>query len=502
MMYFLAAVTLTLSHVHKQYGGRTVLDDVSLALEPGRIRALVGENGAGKSTLVQIACGMVPPDGGSITFDARPVTGWSAREATRAGLGVVHQHFTLVETFTVADNVVLGREPRRGPFGLFVDRERARERVRALGEKYGLVIDPDRRVESLSVGERQRVELLRVLDAGARCILFDEPTAVLSPSEVRGLLEIMRSLAKSGAALLFISHKLDEVFAIADDITVLRRGKIVLDARTDAVSKEHVTSAVVGGAVPELRRARTPSEATVALAVTALECNGVRSVSLSVRKGEVLGIAGVEGNGQRPLLEAIAGVLPIHSGTVVIDGHDCTRASALERRRAGLGFVPEDREHSGLCGPLSIAENLSLGEPAMASGDGVLSATKLRAHATRVIERYDIRPTDPDTKVQSLSGGNAQKVLVARELERPLKVLLLAQPTRGVDIGAATAIRQRVLDARDQGLAVLLVASELDELRALSDRIAVMFRGQIVAEMPAHQASDERLGPWMIGAGS
>jgi simple sugar transport system ATP-binding protein len=276
----------------------------------------------------------------------------------------------------------------------------------------------------------------------------------------------------------------------------------VLDERRDALTRERVTSAVVGGEVPELRSARAPSEAAVALAVTALECDGVRSLSLSVRRGEVLGIAGVEGNGQRALLEAIAGISTIRTGTVAIDGRDCTHSSALERRRAGLGFVPEDREHTGLCGPLSIAENLYLGDPAAAVGDAVVSAAELRAHAARVIERYDIRPSDADIAVQSLSGGNAQKVLVARELERPLKALLLAQPTRGVDIGAATAIRQHVLDAREKGLAVLLVSSELDELRALSDRVAVMFRGQIVTEMPAHEASDERLGPWMIGANS
>lgn len=494
------APSLQLSRVHKQYGGRSVLDDVTLTLEPGRIRALVGENGAGKSTLVKIACGMVAPDQGALSFDSRQVTGWSAKDATHAGLGVVHQHFTLVETLTVADNVVLGREPRRGPLGLLVDRDKARERVRSLGEKHGLVIDPDRRIESLSVGERQRVELLRVLDTGAKCVLFDEPTAVLSPSEVHGLLEVMRSLAKSGAALLFISHKLDEVFAIADDVTVLRRGKVVLDERRDALSKERVTSAVVGGEVPSLRSERAQRDGAVALSVEGLECDGVRSLSLSVRSGEVLGIAGVEGNGQRALFEAIAGIAPIHRGTIAIEGRDCTVSSALDRRRAGLGFVPEDREHTGLCGPLSIAENLFLGDPAAATGDAALSLAELRANARRVIERYDIRPEDPDIAVHSLSGGNAQKVLVARELERPLKVLLLAQPTRGVDIGAATAIRQHVLDAREKGLAVVLVSSELDELRALSDRVAVMFRGALVTEMPARDASDEELGPWMIGA--
>ncbi len=494
-------MTLSLSRVHKRYGPRAVLEDASLSLEPGRIRALVGENGAGKSTLVKIACGMLAPDEGALRFEQRAVTGWSAREATAAGLGVVHQHFTLVETLTVADNVVLGREPRRGPFGLLVDRDNARARVRLLGEKHGLVIDPDRRIESLSVGERQRVELLRVLDGGARCVLLDEPTAVLSPAEVRGLLDVLRSLAKSGAALLFISHKLDEVFAIADDVTVLRRGRVVLDAKASELSRDDVAKAVVGGDVPTLRSARvSEAEARVALRVDGLVCDGVDELSLSVRRGEVLGIAGVEGNGQRALFEAIAGVRAAQRGTITLGDRDATQDNALERRRAGLGFVPEDRENTGLCAALSIAENLCLGDPATATGDGALSARKLREDALRVIERYDIRPADPEAPVRSLSGGNAQKVLVARELERPLEALLLAQPTRGVDIGAATAIRQHVLDARDRGLAVVLVSSELDELRALSDRVAVIFRGKLVTEMPVHEATDERLGPWMIGA--
>lgn len=494
---------LSLAHVRKAYGSCRVLEDATLALQSGRIRALVGENGAGKSTLVKIAGGLVAPDEGALQWDGAPLSNWSATAATRAGLGVVHQHFTLVDTLTVAENVVLGREPRRGPFGLWVDRDEARARVRSLGEKHGLVIDPDRRVRDLSIGERQRVELLRVLDTGARCLLLDEPTAVLSPTEVHALLDVLRSLAKSGAALLFISHKLDEVFAIADDITVLRKGTVVLDAPREELTREQVARAVVGGEVPTLRERSATSERTsVALSVRELRCEGVESLTFSVRAGEVLGIAGVEGNGQRALFDAIAGTTAIRAGSVLIDARDVSAMGALDRRVAGLGFVPEDREHTGLCGPLSIAENLALGDPAMATGDGVLSVAALRARATKVIDEYDVRPADPDAIVQDLSGGNAQKVLVARELSRPLKVLLLAQPTRGVDLGAATAIRQHVLDAKGRGLAVLLVSSELDELRALSDRVAVMFRGRFVTEMPVEQATDATLGPWMIGARS
>ncbi|MBL8679640.1 MAG: ABC transporter ATP-binding protein [Myxococcales bacterium] len=492
---------LALDRVHKRYGEAKVLDDVTLALVPGRIRALVGENGAGKSTLVKVACGLIAPDQGEVRYDRTTVTGWSASEATQRGVGVVHQHFTLVDTLSVADNVVLGREPRRGPLGLFVDRAAARARVAKLGKEFGLEIDPDRAAGDLAVGERQRVELLRVLDGGARCVLLDEPTAVLSPQEIRSLLDVLRSLARDGAALMFISHKLEEVFAIADDITVLRRGRIVLDAPTKELDRDAVARAVVGGDVPTVSATRTSErDETVALALTDVVCEGLRSVSLELRRGEVLGIAGVEGNGQRALFEAIAGTRPVASGRIALAGSDATRRSTLERRRAGLGYVPEDREQTGLCAALSIAENLALGATDVAEGDAVLSDEALRAKALAVIERYDVRPQDPAALVLTLSGGNAQKILVARELERSLSVLLLAQPTRGVDLGAAAAIRRRVLEARDKGLAVLLVSSELDELRTLSDRVAVMFNGRIVATMPVERATDEALGPLMIGA--
>jgi ABC-type uncharacterized transport system ATPase subunit len=491
---------LELSGIEKRYGGRAALAGVSLALTPGRVRALVGENGAGKSTLVKIACGMTAADAGRIAIDGEPITGWSAARSVRAGVGVVHQHFTLVDTMTVAENVVLGREPRTGPLGLWLDRAAARSRVRACSERYGLRVDPDRVAGELTVGERQRVELLRVLDGGAQCVLLDEPTAVLSPGEVEGLLEIVRALARGGASVLFISHKLEEVFSVADDVTVLRRGQVALDAPREGLSRESVARAVVGGELAPLEvRAVTAKDAR-ALTVDGLACDGVRGVSLSVRPGEILGIAGVEGNGQRPLLEAIAGLAPARSGTITLGERTITDAAPRTRRELGLGYVPEDRGRDGLCADLSIAENLALGDPALARGEALVSHRALRDRARDVIARYDVRPADPDALVRSLSGGNAQKILVARELERPLTVLLLAQPTRGVDLGAASAIRQHLLDARARGLAVLLVSSELDELRALCDRVAVIHRGQLVAEMPVSDARDEVLGPLMIGA--
>ncbi|MDP3276849.1 MAG: ABC transporter ATP-binding protein [Deltaproteobacteria bacterium] len=496
-------MSLTLAHIDKRYGERAVLDDVSLALVPGRIHALVGENGAGKSTLLRIACGLVTQDRGSLTVDHVLKSAWSAQQATALGVGVVHQHFTLVDTMTVAENVVLGREPRRGPWGLWVDRDQARARVIALGKKYKMPLDPDAQVQSLSVGERQRVELMRVLDTGAKCVLLDEPTAVLSPGEIQGLLQIIAELARAGASVLLISHKLDEVFALAQDITVLRRGKVVLAGPLDTVTRDDVAHAVVGGSVKTLTRTAASeqhADKPAALEVKSLEGEGLCAIDLRVARGEIVGIAGVEGNGQRVLFEALAGLRPKVRGRVSLDARAIEDQAPHARRSAGLGFVPEDREITGLFASLSISENLCLGDPGVTHRERQLSRSAMQTHAEQVIARYDVRPALPDALVGTLSGGNAQKILVARELERPLTALLIAQPTRGVDIGAAAAIRQHILDARAKGVGVLLVSSELDELRALCDRVVVMHSGAIVTEMPVEQATDERLGPWMLGA--
>lgn len=498
-------MTFELTDISRSFAERKVLDSVSLRLHAGKICALVGENGAGKSTLVNVACGLVTPSSGTIRVRSKDVTGWSAGEAVAQGVGVVHQHWVLVETMTVSENVVLGREPRTGPLGLFYDRAEADRRVKALAEKYGFSVNPQAKVADLSVGERQRVELLRVLDTGANVLLFDEPTAVLSPMEVQSLLKLLRSLADAGAAVLLISHKLDEVFAIADDIVVLRRGKVVLHQPCSELKPDEVANAMVGGelasvsAQPQVGLDRSKA---AAITVEKLVCKAVKSLSFSIQPGEILGIAGVEGNGQADLLAALAGVENIHSGTVKIgDTVVSTDTSVAQRRLAGLGFVPEDREGAGLCAALSIAENLALGTIEMLGGEALLKQAPLEKYAAQVIEKFDIRPPNPRELVHNLSGGNAQKVLVARELQRPnLVALLLAQPTRGVDIGAALTIHHRVLEAKNNGLAILLVSSSLDELRTLSDRIAVMRDGQFVAEFAVKDASDEKLGPWMVGA--
>jgi simple sugar transport system ATP-binding protein len=493
-----------LTNISQRFADVQVLHSVSLSLQAGKICALVGENGAGKSTLVNIACGLVRPTEGGVWVQAREVTGWTAAEAVRNGVGVVHQHWVLVDTLTVAENVVLGREPRRGPFGIFFDRARAERNVAALAKKYGFTVDSQAIVAELSVGERQRVELLRVLDTGAKVLLFDEPTAVLSPLEIESLLSLLRSLAASGAAILLISHKLAEVFAVADDIVVLRRGKVVLHAGTSTLTPDQVAQAMVGGELDVISRTTDISYdklAPPALMLREAVTDKIRGITLSILPGEILGIAGVEGNGQAELFSAIAGLERLRSGVVMLGDKDVSAWSVADRRRAGLGFVPEDRQGAGLCGELSIAENLALGVTAALSGEAIERTQSQERLARDAIEKFDIRPPNPSQIVHTLSGGNAQKVLIARELGRPdMSVLLLAQPTRGVDLGAAITIRQQILSSKSRAVATLLVSSSLDELRELSDRIVVMRDGALVAEFAAQEATDEALGPWMVGA--
>ncbi len=497
----MTAELFELSHISRSFSAQSVLNDVSLTLRAGKICALVGENGAGKSTVVNVACGLVSADRGTISVRGKDVTGWSPREAVEQGVGVVHQHWVLVDTMTVSENVVLGREPRTGPLGMFFDRKAAEKRVSALAEKYKFTVNPQAKIEDLSVGERQRVELLRVLDAGANVLLFDEPTAVLSPMEIQSLLKLLRGLADEGAAVLLISHKLEEVFSVADDIVVLRRGRVELARPRSELTPEEVAHAMVGGELPTASHTRNEGLGAQSLRVDKLCCPGVVDISFAIRAGEILGIAGVEGNGQAALFAALAGLVRVESGEIKLRDRVLTSLTVAQRREAGLGFVPEDRGGAGLCGALSITENLALGNTELLAGEGILNDAELQLHAQKMIERFDIRPPNPKQSVQTLSGGNAQKVLVARELQRAnLTVLLLAQPTRGVDLGAAATIRQRVLEAKTAGLATLLVSSSLDELRELSDRVVVMRDGHFVAEFAAVDATDEKLGPLMVGA--
>jgi ABC-type uncharacterized transport system ATPase subunit len=494
-------VELSLASISRSYGPARVLDGVSLTLTAGRVVALVGENGAGKSTAIRVASGLAAPDAGEVRADGVALPAGDAAAAIRAGVGVVHQHFMLVPALSVADNVALGAEPRTGPLGLWVDRARVRREVRALSEKHALPVDPDALVSTLSVGERQRVEILKVLYRGARALLLDEPTAVLSPPEVRSLLETVRALARDGAAVLLVSHKLDEVFAVADEIVVLRRGRVVLAKATADTSRTEVAEAVVGTAhVAAASAARAaPDGRTSSLELQEVCADGLGPISLRVAPGEVLGVAGVEGNGQRALAEVIAGLEAARGGHVRVGDVDVASLDVAARRALGVGYVPEDREGRGLVGELSIAENVHLGDPAVASREGRFDRAEAERAARAVIERFGVRPADPWARVRDLSGGNQQKVLLGRELARSLRVLVVAQPTRGVDLGASADIHGALLAARDTGVAVLLLSSELDELRRLSDRIVVMRRGAIVGELSPSEATDARLGDLMVG---
>ncbi len=488
--------------LRKTYGDRAVLDDVSITLTPGRVHALVGENGAGKSTLIRCLCGLVAADTGSVTVADVELPPGDLRAALTAGLGVVHQHFMLAEALTVAENVVLGAEPRRGPWGCLLDRAAMHARVRSLAEARGLPVDPEAIVATLGVGERQRVEILKVLHRGATVVLLDEPTAVLSPREVSGLLSSIRAMAAQGAAVLLVTHKLDEVFAVADEITVLRHGRVALMVETAATSRAAVAAAVVGDAEPPAAvRNEAPAEASAGevLALRGVSGGGAGPFTLTVRAGEVLGVAGVEGNGQRAMLDLLAGLCPCEAGSIALGGVDITRESVAARRARGVGFVPEDREGRGLFASLTVAENLALGEVAVATRGGRFDGAAARAVARAAIARFDVRPADPDAMLSSLSGGNQQKVLVARELAFATRLLLVAQPTRGVDLRAMEVIREALRGLRSAGVAVVLVSSELDELRALSDRVMVLRRGVVVGEVPASDATDATLGGWMVG---
>ena len=492
---------LSLRGVTRSYGALRVLDGVALTVPASRVVALVGENGAGKSTLIRCACGLVAPDAGEVTVDGVALPPGDARAAIAAGIGVVHQHFMLVPTLTVADNVALGAEPRTGFLGLEVDRAAVRRRVAELSAKHGLPVDAEADVASLAVGERQRVEVLKVLFRGARTILFDEPTAVLSPREVTALLDTLRALAAAGAGVLFVSHKLDEVFAVADEIVVLRRGRVALRGARADLTPAQVTEALLGGAPQHHRAPDAAPRAGEGLTLRDLQAAGVGPVTLSVAPGEIVGVAGVEGNGQRPLAEAVAGLIAAR-GSVAVKGRDLSSLNVAARRAAGVGYVPEDRAGRGLIGELSIAENVLLGDPDVVSRGGRFDRAEAERRSLAVIERFGVHPPSPWGRVGDLSGGNQQKVLLGRELARDLVALVVAQPTRGVDLGAAAEIHAALRDAAAKGVAVLLVSSELDELRALAHRVVVLRRGQVVGELPVGEASDARLGELMVGGAS
>ncbi len=480
-------------------------DHIDLTVEPGEVHALLGENGAGKSTLMNQLYGLLQPDEGEILVDGAARTFRSPRDAIAAGIGMVHQHFMLVPVFTVAENIALGAEETRGgPLG-WLDRRRSRRDVIATSEKYGLPVDPDALVENLPVGAQQRVEIVKALTRDVDLLILDEPTAVLTPQETEELLAVMRALTESGKSIVFITHKLKEVKAIADRITVIRRGRTVGTATPDTPEDE-LAALMVGRAV-SLEVDKTPAEpGREVLKINGLvveDDRGVRAVDgvdLVVRAGEVLGIAGVQGNGQTELVEAVMGLRAPVAGTIVLDNEPLIGQSTKQILRSGVGYVPEDRSLDGVVKEFSVAENLVLDMYDRAPyGNGFkLNAGAIASGARERVEQFDIRTSSPDSSVSTLSGGNQQKVVVAREMSRPLRLFIAAQPTRGVDVGSIEFIHGRIVHERDVGTAVLVVSSELDEVVGLADRIAVMYRGRILA-IVSPDTPREEIGLLMAG---
>jgi ABC-type uncharacterized transport system ATPase subunit len=496
-------VRLELQGITKRFGSLVANDHIDLAVEPGQIHGLLGENGAGKTTLMNVLYGLLHPDEGEIIIDGQPVTFRSPGDAIKAGIGMVHQHFMLVPVFTVAENVTLGVERTR-LLGL-LDRRRARRDVRALSERYGLDVDPDAYVEYLPVGAQQRVEIIKALLREASVLILDEPTSVLTPGETEDLFRIIRELKAGGRSIVFISHKLKEVQAIADTVTVIRRGQVVGERPPTATDAE--LAALMVGRPVELKVSKGPAHP----AETVLDVRGIsafddhghpalRDVSFQVQAGEILGVAGVQGNGQTELCEVLIGLRPVTAGSVVLDGKDLAHASPRDRLRAGLGYIPEDRQEDGLVPDFSIAENLVLDvydRPPFASGVA-LKLGEIGAYATKLVEEYDVRTPSAERRAGTLSGGNQQKVIVAREMSRDVRLLLASQPTRGLDVGSIEFVHKRIVEERDRGVAVLIVSSELDEIYALADRIAVMYEGRIVAFRPPSVPVGE-LGLLMAG---
>jgi simple sugar transport system ATP-binding protein len=505
-MTMTSKIAVKMTGIVKKFPGVVANDGVDFELRAGEVHALLGENGAGKSTLSNILTGLYRPDAGSLEVEELKVSFTSPRDALEAGIGMVHQHFRLVPTFTVAENVVLGETGAK----VFLDRNDVLARVQELSEKYHLAVDPMARIWQLSVGEQQRVEILKVLYRGARVLILDEPTAVLTPIEAEALFRTLRSMVAEGRSIIFISHKLDEVMAVADRITVLRAGRTVGCVDASSTSTRELASMMVGRSVEFSRvtRAHPARPDDVVLDVSGVVAADDRArralidITLTVGRGEIVGVAGVAGNGQRELAEVIAGMRSVMAGTISVDGQAIKSGRARSAISQGIAHIPEDRLHTGLAAGHSVEDNMALKNyrTSALSRFRILRRKAIRGQAVDLVDRYDVKTPDTRTPVRLLSGGNVQKVLLAREFSSLPKVLIAASPTRGLDVGAIETVRSRLVEAADRGLGVLLISEDLDEIMSLSDRVLVMYEGRIVADLPMDRADRHRIGLLMGGS--
>ena len=495
-------------NITKRFPGIVANDNITLQLKKGEIHALLGENGAGKSTLMSVLFGLYRPEEGTIKKDGREVQIRDPNDANALGIGMVHQHFKLVECFTVLDNIIMGVEPCRHGF---LQKAEAREKVLALSDKYGLKVDPDASVEDITVGMQQRTEILKMLYRENEILIFDEPTAVLTPQEIDELMDIMRGLKAEGKSILFITHKLNEIMAVADRCTVLRKGKGIGTVNVAETTKEELSRMMVGRSVNFAVEKGPAHPGEVILDVQNLTMaskqhknNAVKNVTFQVRAGEIVCIAGIDGNGQSELVYGLTGLEPAHGGKVSLCGRDITKSPIRERSVMGMSRIPEDRHKHGLVLDYTLEDNMVLQryfEPQFVSGAGFLKRKAIRDYATRLIGQYDVRSGQgPMTPARSMSGGNQQKAIVAREIDKDPQLLVAVQPTRGLDVGAIEYIHKQIVAQRDEGKGVLLVSLELDEVMALSDRILVMYEGEIVGQLDPKTTTVEELGLYMAGA--
>ena len=495
-------------HITKRFPGIIANDDITLQLRKGEIHALLGENGAGKSTLMSVLFGLYRPEEGTIKKDGEVVEIKDPNDANDLGIGMVHQHFKLVECFTVLDNIILGVEPCKHGF---LQKDEARKKVLALSERYGLKVDPDALIEDITVGMQQRTEILKMLYRDNEILIFDEPTAVLTPQEIEELMQIMHNLAAEGKSILFISHKLNEIMEVADRVTVLRKGKYVGTVNTCDTDKQSLSNMMVGRPVQleVVKDEARPGETVLKVEHLSVPSHthkkdAVHDVSFEARAGEILCIAGIDGNGQTELVYGLTGLEPVKEGKIALKGQDITHAPIRKRSTMGMSHIPEDRHKHGLVLDYTLEDNMVLQryfEPDFVSGAGFLKRKAIRAYAERLIEQYDVRSGQgPVTIARSMSGGNQQKAIVAREIDKDPDLLIAVQPTRGLDVGAIEYIHHQIVAQRDAGKGVLLVSLELDEVMSLSDRILVMYEGEIVGELDPKTTTVEELGLYMAGA--